>query len=156
MPLDKKKIDALLVEIKLIEDRELKKKQKILHQTIQKTAHLDTTIKKRYLLPTEKQMYFLISHHYKLTMLSIDEPATAIEIWIKGILPTLLQHHAIEFDEWERICNIGDADQSLEEEQNESWSNFFKNKIRKGRIDRELLILINEGKNRVKKLRGEL
>ena len=42
MPLDKRKIDALLVEIKLIEDRELKEKQKIPHQTIQKTDQLDT------------------------------------------------------------------------------------------------------------------
>ncbi len=156
MPLDRKKIDALLVEIKLIEDRELKEKKQILHQTMQKTTHLDTTIKKRYLLPTEKQMYFLLSHHYKLTMLSIDEPATAIEIWIKGILPLLLQRHGIEFDEWERICNIGDVDPLLEEEQKKSWSYFFKNTIKKGQIDHEILILINEGKKRVKKMREEL
>ena len=156
MPLDKRKIDDLLVEIKRIEDRKLKEKKKTHHQTIQKTDQMDTTVKKRYLLATEKQMYFLLSHHYKLTMLSVDEPATALEIWIKGILPLLLQRHGIEFDEWERICNIGDADPLLEEEHKKSWSHFFKNTIKKGQIDHEILILINEGKKRVKKLRDEL
>ena len=58
----------------------------------------------------------------------------------------------MDFDEWERICNLGDNDPLLEDEQNKSWVLFFKNTIREGKIDEEILSLIDEGKNRVKKL----
>ncbi|MFX0088225.1 MAG: hypothetical protein ACFFAU_21400 [Candidatus Hodarchaeota archaeon] len=153
MPLDKEKLDTLLEEIKRLDTKKVDKKSKLPHQTVKKIESHDNTIKKRYLLPTEKQMYFLISNYYKLTMLSIDDTATALEIWIKAILPLLLQHHGTDLDEWERICDLGDDDPLLEEEQNASWLDFFKNKIEKGLVDQEILILINEGRKRVERMR---
>ena len=88
-------------------------------------------------------------------LLSINDTAIALEIWIKAILPLLLQRHGLDLDEWERICDIGDHDPKLEEEQNKSWLNFFNNTVKKGNIDREILVMINEGKNRVEKMREE-
>jgi hypothetical protein len=155
LPLDKEKLDALLEEIKKLDAKKVEKKAKMSHQIVKKVEQFDTTMKKRYLLPTEKQMYFFISNYYKLTMLSIDDPAIALEIWIKAILPLLLQQHGTDLDEWERICDLGDDDPLLEEEQNTSWLDFFKNTIEKGLVNQEILILINEGRKRVERMRGE-
>ncbi len=153
MPLDKEKLDDLLDEIKRLGAKKVGKKAKLSHQIVNKVEQHNTTMKKRYLLPTEKQMYFFISNYYKLTMLSIDDPGTALEIWIKAILPLLLQRHGTDLDEWERICDLGDDDPLLEEEQHRSWLDFFKNTIEKGLVDQEILILINEGKKRVERMR---
>ncbi|MHA2074282.1 MAG: hypothetical protein ACW97X_06665, partial [Candidatus Hodarchaeales archaeon] len=81
--------------------------------------------------------------------------ATALEIWIKAIFPLLLQRHGLDLEEWERICDIGDNNPLLEKELDESWLDFFQDIIKKGQIDREILILINEGKKRVIKMQKE-
>lgn len=155
MPLDKKKLDALLEDIKKLEDNEVKIKHSRPKQNIRNVSKEKFSLKKDHLLHTEKKLYFLISHYFNLNLLSINDTAIALEIWIKAILPLLLQRHGIDLDEWERICDIGDQNLKLEEEQNKSWLNFFQNTIRKGQIDREILVLINEGKKRVKKMREE-
>ncbi len=155
MPLDKKKLDALLEDIKKLDDNEVKIKHSRPTQLVRKVNKDEFSLKKDHLLPTEKKMYFSISHFFKLNLLSINDTAIALEIWIKAILPLLLQRHGLDLDEWERICDIGDHDPKLEEEQDKSWLNFFHNTVKKGLIDREILVMINEGKNRVKKMREE-
>ncbi len=155
MPLDKEKLDALLEEIKLLEERPIKKRRVLKRQTIPTTNKLISPIKKDHLLVTEKKVYFLISHYYKLVMLSIDDTATAFEIWIKGILPLLLRRYGLEREEWERISDLGDDDSQLEKELIEDWKVFFQDTIQQGLIDEEILTIINEGKLRVEKMRRE-
>ena len=155
MPLDKKKLDALLEDIKKLDDNEVKIKHSRPRQIVKNVIRKEFPLKKDHLLPTEKKVYFSISHFFRLNILSINDTAIALEIWIKAILPLLLQKHGLDLDEWERICDIGDQDPKLEEEQDESWLKFFNKTVKNGHIDQEILVLINEGKNRVKKMREE-
>ncbi len=155
MPLDKKKIDELLEDIKKLDTNEVKIKNSRPKQIVGNVIKEEFPLKKDHLLSTEKKTYFYISHFFKLTLLSINDTAIALEIWIKAILPLLLQRHGIDLDEWERICDIGDHNSMLEEEQDKSWLKFFNKTVKNGHIDREILVLINEGKNRVKKMREE-
>lgn len=155
MPLDKKKLDALLEEIKLLEEKPIEK-HKIPHHPIVSTDIPSVSLaKKDYLLLTEKKAYFTINHYYKLVMLSIDDASTGFEIWIKGVLPLLLQRHSLDREEWERICDLGDRDSQIEKELTEDWRLFYRDTIQKGLIDSEILTLINEGRLRVKKMRPE-
>ena len=156
MPLDKEKLDALLEEIKRLEERPIKKRRAMKHHTIPTTSKLISPIKKDFLLVTEKMLYFQISHYYKLVMLSIEDTATAFEIWIKGILPLLLRRFGLEREEWERISDLGDGDTHLERELIEDWKVFFQDTIQQGLIDEEILTIINEGKLRVEKMRRDL
>ena len=156
MPLDKKKIDELFEDIKKLDNNEVKIKNSRPKQIVGNVSKEEFPLKKDHLLSTEKKMYFSISHFFKLTLLSINDYAIALETWIKAILPLLLQNHGLDLDEWERICDIGDRDQKLEEKQDKSWLKFFNKTVKKGHIDREILLLINEGKNRVQAMREEL
>ena len=155
MPLDKEKLDALLEEIKLLEERPIKKRRVMKHSSLPRMDVSVSLIKKDFLLDTEKKVYFTLSHYYKLVMLSIDDTATAFEIWIKGVLPLLLRRNGLEREEWERISDLGDNDSQLEQELTEDWKKFFQNTIQKGLIDNEILALINEGKIRVENMRRE-
>ncbi|UCG04507.1 MAG: hypothetical protein JSW11_11090 [Candidatus Heimdallarchaeota archaeon] len=153
MPLDKEKLDALLEEIKRLEERPIKKRRVVKHHSIQTNNKSIFPIKKDFLLVTEKKVFFMMSHYYKLVMLSIDDTATAFEIWIKGVLPLLLGRYGLDREEWERVSDLGDRDSQLEQELTEDWKLFFQNTIQKGLIDNEILALINEGKKRVEKMR---
>lgn len=155
MPLDKKKLDDLLEEIKNLKEKPVEKQRTFLPRT-PTTINLTTpTAKKDFLLPTEKRVYFQINHYYRLVMLSVDDTATALEIWIKGILPLLLSRHGLDREEWERICDLGDRNSDIEEEITEDWKDFFEKTIQQGLIDKEILKLINEAKIRVEKKRAE-
>lgn len=155
MPLDKKKLDALLDEIKDLKETPVKKQRTFIHQTPSTTNLTASPVKKDFLLTTEKNAYFQINHHYRLVMLSVDNTATALEIWIKGILPLLLVRHGIDQEEWERICDLGDRNAELEEEITEDWKKFFEKTIQQGLIDKEILTIINEGRRRVEKMRAD-
>ncbi|MFX0171381.1 MAG: hypothetical protein ACFE9L_05630 [Candidatus Hodarchaeota archaeon] len=152
MPLDEE-LDALLEEIKKIKDKPLKTAIRTSIPTFQINDLSKTSVKKEYLLETEKTAYFQISHYLKLVMLSIDDTATALEIWLKGVLPLLLAQHSLDPEEWERIVDLGDTDHQIEKELEENWRDFFQNTIRKGCVDPKVLTLINEGRQRVKKMR---
>ncbi|MFW9992744.1 MAG: hypothetical protein ACFFD4_11910 [Candidatus Odinarchaeota archaeon] len=156
MPIDQEQMDALLEEIKRLEKKpgKVKSRESVL-PAFTKVSETQTPIKKEFLLSTEKKAYFHISHHYKLTMLSIDDPGTALAIWLKGILPLLLSQHGIDTEEWERICDLGDNDSKLGEELEENWKVFFQKTVKQKRIDTKILSLINEGKKRVEKMRLE-
>ncbi|MFX1283828.1 MAG: hypothetical protein ACFFB5_09235 [Promethearchaeota archaeon] len=155
MPLDKKKLDALLEEIKRLEEKPVPKQRISKLRTIVSNDTSISPVKKDFLLTTEKKAYFKINHYYKLVMLSIEDTATGFEIWIKGVLPLLLRQHSLEREEWERICDLGDSDKQLEKEMTQDWRTFYQETIQKGLIDTEILTLINEGKLRVKKMRLE-
>ncbi|MFX1537661.1 MAG: hypothetical protein ACFFDI_25975 [Promethearchaeota archaeon] len=155
MPLDKEKLDALLEEIKRLEEKPIKKRQAMKRYSIPTTRKSISPIKKDFLLVTEKKIYFLLNHYYKLVMLSIEDTATAFEIWIKGVLPLLLRRHGLDREEWERISDLGDNDSQLEQETTEDWKIFYQNTIQQGLIDKEILTLINEGKLRIEKMRRE-
>lgn len=152
MPLDKEKLDALLEEIKRLEERPIKKRRVMKHHTIPTISQAISPVKKDFLLATEKKVYFTISHYYKLVMLSIDDTSTAFEIWIKGILPLLLRRYSLDREEWERISDLGDSDSQLEKELTEDWKIFLQDTIQQGLIDKEILALINEGKLRIEKM----
>jgi hypothetical protein len=153
VPLDKEKLDALLEEIKRLEEKPIKKRRLIKRHIIPSTDKSISPLKKDFLLVTEKKTYFMISHYYRLVMLSIDDTATALEIWIKGMLPLLLRRYSLDREEWERINDLGDSDSQLEKELIEDWKLFFQETIQQGLIDNEILALINEGKRRIEKMR---
>lgn len=155
MPLDKEKLDALLEEIKRLEEKPIKKRRVLRHPIIKSVDTHPSPVKKTFLHITEKNVYFMINHHYKLVMLSIDDTATAFEIWIKGVLPLLLRRHGIDREEWERICDLGDNDSQLEKELTEDWKVYYQDTIQQGLIDTEVLTLINEGKLRVEKMQKD-
>ena len=153
MPLDKSKLDDLLEEIKRLEEEKSDiivkmSKSPILHRPI-----VQDSMKKDYLLPTEKKAFFNISHYYKLTMLSLEDPGVALEIWIKGILPYLLVKNGLDNDEWERLCNIEEENKSIAQELQGDWKNFFKDTIQKGFVDEKVLELINEGKGKIDRIK---
>lgn len=157
MPLNNiKKLEALLEELNQLEDDpNVNKKISI---PLSNVVHVEQPIskeKKDYLLTTEIKAYFEISHYYRLVSLSIDDLAVALELWIKGILPLLLQQHGIDLEEWERICLIGDADPQLEKELRADWKIFLTNFTKQGQINQEVLSLIEKGKERVKKLTNQ-
>jgi len=85
-------------------------------------------------------------------MLSIEHTEVALEIWIKGILPLLLQRHMVEIEEWERMCDIGDNNPEIQQQQEESWKKFYHDIVKKGNLDSEILDLINKGKKKVDQL----
>jgi len=155
VPLDKEKLDALLEEIKRLEDKSVIKQRVTAHSTGLTIKESSSPVKKDFLLTTERKAYFDINNYYKLVMLSIDDAATAFEIWIKGILPLLLARHGLDREEWERICDLGDSLSQVEEELIEDWKKFFQNITQHGLVDKEILALINEGKLRVEKMRRE-
>ncbi|MHA1974783.1 MAG: hypothetical protein ACTSW1_17430 [Candidatus Hodarchaeales archaeon] len=156
MPLNKKILDILLKEIERLEKNDDSKN--IVQRNIIVSTPMDTndedSLKKTYLLPTEKQLFFYISNHYKLTMLSIDDPGIALEIWLKAILPLLLERHGLNNQEWERICNIGDSDETIKSQVQKEWVIFFKQIIQKGRIDEKIVQYLQEGKRKVERLRN--
>ncbi|MFX0204484.1 MAG: hypothetical protein ACFFDT_00750 [Candidatus Hodarchaeota archaeon] len=156
MPLDKEKLDALLEEIKRLEEKPVKKRRVMKQYSMPVTDTSLSPIKRDFLLDTEKKVFFQLSHYYKLVMLSIEDTATAFEIWIKGVLPLLLSRNSLDREEWERISDLGDNDSELEQELTEDWKIFFQQTIQQGLIDSEILALINEGRLRVEKMRKEL
>ncbi len=155
MPLDKEKLNALLEVIKRLEEKPIIKRRVLRHPIIASAGIPPSPVKKAFLHITEKNAYFMINHHYKLVMLSIDDTATAFEIWIKGLLPLLLRRHSLDREEWERICDLGDSDSQLEKELTQDWKKYYQNTIQQGLIDTEILTLINEGRLRVEKMRSE-
>ncbi|MFX0052768.1 MAG: hypothetical protein ACFE8U_15930 [Candidatus Hermodarchaeota archaeon] len=154
MPLDEE-LDALLQEIKKIKEKPVKTPVRTSTQTFQTNDLSKSSVKKEYLLATEKKAYFQISHHLKLIMLSIEDTATALEIWLKGVLPLLLAQHSLDPEEWERIVDLGDSDPQITKESEENWRDFFQNTIKKGLVDPKILILIKEGRKRVRKMRAQ-
>ena len=152
MPIDKKKIDALLEDFESLEKKLSKKKLKKKRVNLPSSSEALSPLKKPHLLDTEKQVYFDICHYFKLTMISISRAETALEIWIKGILPLLLQRYMVEIEEWERMCDIGDNNPEIQQEQEESWKKFYHQVVKQGNLDSEILDLINKGKKKVDQL----
>ena len=153
LPLDEE-LDALLEEIKKLDgDIQSRKKKFPPISTGGASTQYIPSIKKPDLFETEKTAYFELNHYFKLTLMSIDDAGTALEIWIKAVLPHLLQKHALTTDEWERICNIGDKSDAIEQELDQDWLKFYKEIIRTGQVDEMILGFINEGKKRVEKMR---
>jgi hypothetical protein len=68
------------------------------------------------------------------------------------ILPLLLKNQNLEVEEWERICEIGDKDKDLQAESDLEWKNFFDHTIKSGNVDKEILVLINEGKKKIERM----
>jgi hypothetical protein len=154
VPLDEE-LDALLEEIKKLKEKPLKTTVRTSTPNFQITDSSKSSVKKDYLLATEKKAYFQLSHYLKLVMLSIDDTATALEIWLKGVLPFLLTQHSLDPEEWERIVDLGDSNPQIAKESEENWRDFFQNTIKKGLVDTKILSMINEGRKRVKKMRAE-
>ena len=151
MPL-KNELDALLKEIAALEEEIDKRKPKRKPARFPTGDHPLGPLKKSELLTTEKQVYFNNNHYFKLTMISIEKTEVALEIWIKGILPLLLKKQNLEIEEWERICEIGDKDKELQTESESEWTNFFNDTIKSGKVDEEVLVLLNEGKKKVERM----
>ncbi|WP_455141360.1 hypothetical protein [Candidatus Hodarchaeum mangrovi] len=154
MPIDKSKLDDLLEEIKRLEEEKSNIIPKTSNISLQHRSIVPNSMKKEYLLRTEKKAFFIISHYYKLTMLSLEDPGVALEIWIKGILPYLLLKNGLDNEEWERLCIIEEENVSIAQELNDDWKNFFRNTIKKGLVDEKVLELINEGKVKIERIRS--
>ena len=148
MPLDKRKLDALLEEIAIL-DKEVKtyQKRRKYTRTSQEKHSLDP-LKRPELAETEKQVYNRVNHYFKLIMISFQNAEVGLQIWIKGALPLLLEQYSLELEEWERICDIGDNDPEIQKEVEESWTDFYQNVVRAGKIEERILSMINEGKKK--------
>lgn len=151
MPLDKNALEGLLEEIKRLEKKKTVKKTRKLSSRVFDTVRSE--IKKDFLQETEKKVYLLLNHYYKLTLMSIEHTGTALTIWINGILPILLKQHGINFEEWERLCDIGDDDEQLDYELDKDWKVFKEDTIKSGKIDHEILSLLEKGREKVRKMR---
>ncbi len=148
MPIDKRKLDALLEEITQL-DKEIEthtKKRPI--PRISQGKHSLSPLKRPQLAETEKQIYFLLNHYFKLVMVSFQNAEVSLQIWIKGVLPLLLKQYNLEVEEWERICDIGDNSSDIQNEVDTSWKDFFQNIVQAGKIEDEVLSMINEGKKK--------
>jgi len=154
LPIDKSKLDDLLEEIKRLEEGNSDIIPKISKISIQQRSIIQDSTKKKYLLLTEKKAFFTISHYYKLTMLSLEDPGVALELWIKGILPHLLIKNGLNNEEWERLCIIEEENRSIAQELNEDWKKFFHDIIEKGLVDEKVLDLIKEGKEKIDRIRN--
>ncbi|MFW9778538.1 MAG: hypothetical protein ACFFE8_06755 [Candidatus Heimdallarchaeota archaeon] len=158
MPIDKKKVDSLLKEIEKLEENELSRTFGH-YKTTHVTPPLSTLhnslepLKKKHLQSTEKQTYLELSHYFRLVMVSIDDPGIGLEIWLRGILPKLLKRNAINLEEWERITNIGDSDEIIQKELLVDWKSFYQEKIRRGKLEEDILRIINEGRARAQRKR---
>jgi hypothetical protein len=152
MPLNEE-LEALLDEIKRLDNKQINNKKKSISPVISITEKPKQFDKKAFLLETEKKAYFEMSHYFKIVLMSIDDPGTGLEVWLKGVLPILLTRHSLDLEEWSRICNIGDNDTNLAKELEEDWKVFFLSTIKKGQIDTKILSLINEGRKQVDKIR---
>ena len=152
MPIDPKKIDALLEDIDLLDKKLSTKKLRRKRVNLPNSANALSPLKKPHLLETEKLVFFDLCHYFKLTMLSINKTEIALEIWIKGVLPLLLQRYMVEVEEWERMCDIGDNNSEIQQQQDESWKKFYREVIQQGKLDSEVLNLINTGKKKVDQL----
>ena len=148
MPIDKKKLDALLEEISQLDEEIETHTRKRPIPRISQGKHSLSPLKKSQLVETEKQIYFLLNHYFKLVMLSFQNAEVSLQIWIKGVLPFLLKQYNIEVEEWERICNIGDNSPDIQKEIDVSWKEFFQNAVQIGKIEEEVLFMINEGKKK--------
>ena len=98
----------------------------------------DKTLKKETIVETELNAYLDISLHYKLTIIAITRLNHALNIWINGILPILLEKHSLSRSEWERISNIGDNDENIERKLNNKWLEFYKSKVKTKQIQPEI------------------
>ena len=148
MPLDKRKLDALLEEIAVL-DKEVKTHQKRRKITkVSQEKHSLDPLKRLELAETEKQVYCRVNHYFKLIMISFQNAEVGLQIWIKGALPLLLEQYSLELEEWERICDIGDNDPEIQKEVEESWTDFYQNVVRAGKIEERILSMINEGKKK--------
>ena len=148
MPLDKRKVDALLEEIATL-DKEVKTHQKRKRLTrISREKHHLEPLKLPELAETEKQVYNHISQYFKLVMISFQNAEVGLQIWIKGVLPLLLERYSLEVEEWERICDIGDNDPEIQKEIDNSWKDFFKEVVQAGKIEEKVLSMINKGKKK--------
>ena len=58
----------------------------------------------------------------------------------------------VEIEEWERMCDIGDNNPEIQQQQEESWKKFYQEIVKQGNLDSEILDLINEGKKKVDQL----
>ena len=108
-------------------------------------GEVGTMKRKLALAETERKAYMEISHFFRLVTLSIDDIGTALEVWVKGVLPHLLQKHSIEEEEWERICTVGDSTVP-ESELNHEWTQFLETVFEKGKISEDLMKQIEEGR----------
>jgi hypothetical protein len=148
MPFDKRKLDALLEEIAIL-DKEVKTHQKRRNNSrISQEKHSLDPLKRLELAETEKQVYNRVNHYFKLIMISFQNAEVGLQIWIKGALPLLLEQYNLELEEWERICDIGDNDPEIQKELDESWKDFFQNVVQAGKIEDKILSMINEGKKK--------
>ncbi len=152
MPLDLSKLKELIEELKILSDDKKLHSSRNFPQKNYPDQWIQNKTKKKFLLETEKKAYFEISYFYRLVSISIDDTTISFEIWIKGVLPYLLTYHSIDFDEWDRICTIGDSDSTLENGLNSGWKNFLKKIVEEEKIDEKIWDFIQEGKRKVDKL----
>ena len=105
----------------------------------------ETEKKKSKLLETEKRVFINISHYFRLLNIIILDLSIAYELWLKAILPILLDEVGLKIEEWDRICTIGDENQELNNEVDINWVQFL-DKLKSGDINEEIWEILKKGK----------
>lgn len=115
------------------------------------SLEIDELLRHETLTETESKVYILLSHYFRLLTITVPNLSVAYEIWLKGILEVLLDEVGLSFDNWDRICTIGDHDNSLQERVDSEWTVFLE-EIQKGNINTKVWALIQKGKKRSNEL----
>lgn len=101
----------------------------------------------RELTETELKVYIKLSNYFRLTTITIPDLAIAYEMWLKGILPLLLEEVGLSSENWDEICSLGDHDSKNIERVDKEWLDFLE-QIKKGQLNHDVWKLIQLGKKR--------
>lgn len=103
------------------------------------------------LTETEAKVFIKISNYFRVLTITVPNLTVAYEIWLKGILQLLLDEVGLTFENWDRICSIGDQDSELLDRVDTEWT-MFLGELRAGHINPEVWDLIQKGKIRSNEL----
>ena len=106
---------------------------------------------KEILSETESKVYVSLNHYFRLLTITVPNLSIAYEIWLKGILQVLLQEVGLTLEDWDRICTIGDHNQTLLDRIDAEWTSFLE-QIKKGTINNKAWEFIQIGKKRSNEL----
>ncbi len=120
---------------------------KLKPSTLPDYSEIDEQYKNEILTETESKVYIKLSHYFRLLTITVPNLSVAYEIWLKGILEILLDEVGLSFENWDRICTIGDLDSILQDRVDYEWTGFLE-ELQNGHINAKVWALIQKGKKR--------
>ena len=144
-------LEAFIAELNKLLEENKNKMQRIKPSTVIQPVFEENLYIREPLTETEAKVYVKISNYFRLLTSTVPNLSVAYEIWLKGILQILLNEVGLSFENWDRICAIGDHDNVLLDRIDLEWTDFLED-IKNGNINSEVLNLIKKGKARSNEL----